>query len=198
MIKIARKKMHISSYENMLKATEKHLKNKTGTVLDIGSYDVNGSYKPIFVAKGFNYIGADLEKGPNVDVILSNPYKYSFRSNMFDVVVSGQAFEHIEYFWMAIVEMARVTKIGGIIIIIAPSRGPEHRYPQDCWRFYPDGFKALAKFADLELIDHKVDWENHYDPDSAQWGDCVGVFVKKPQTLKKQFLNFLCRSLAAS
>ena len=29
----------------------------------------------------------------------------------------------------------------------APSRGPEHRYPNDCWRFYPDGYRALAKYA---------------------------------------------------
>jgi SAM-dependent methyltransferase len=190
--------MHISSYENMEKAVEKHLKNKTGTVLDIGSYDVNGSYKPIFVANGFNYIGADLEKGPNVDIVLANAYKYPFRSNKFDVVISGQAFEHIEYFWIAMVEMARVTKVGGILIVIAPSRGPEHRHPQDCWRFYPDGYRALAKFADLELIDHKVDWDKHPDGDSAQWGDCVGIFEKKSLPLKKRLLGYLYRALLSS
>lgn len=188
--------MHLSSHENMREAAEKYLKGKQGTVLDIGSLDVNGSYKNIFLEMGFSYVGVDLEDGLNVDTVLSNPYKYPYSSNKFDVVVSGQAFEHIEYFWLAIVEMARVTKIGGILIVIAPSRGPEHRYPQDCWRFYPDGYRALAKFACLELIDCKVQWDDHRDPDSAQWGDCVGVFIKRKSSLKNRIISFLCRNLA--
>ncbi|MDO9191143.1 MAG: methyltransferase type 11, partial [Sulfurimicrobium sp.] len=60
----------------------------------------------------------------------------------------------------------------------APSRGPEHRYPVDCWRYYPDGYAALAKYGGLELLEVNTDWDPSSDLDSAPWGDTVGVFRK--------------------
>lgn len=187
--------MHLSSFENMKKSVKEFFDREDGKVLDVGSLDVNGCYKPIFTNGQFQYTGIDLEKGPNVDVVISNPYRYPFKSNNFDLVISGQAFEHIEYFWMTMLEMARVTNIGGFIIIIAPSRGPEHRYPKDCWRFYPDGYHALASFSGLELIHVHADWNKHYDPESSEWGDCIGVFQKKENNFKQQILKKLLNYL---
>ena len=88
----------------------------------------------------WEYSGLDVEKGPNVDIVVENPYDWEIPDSSYDVVISGQAFEHIEFFWLTFLEMARVLKPQGLIILIAPSRGPQHRYPVDCWRFYPDGY----------------------------------------------------------
>jgi len=145
-------------------------------IIDIGSYDVNGSYKQYFSHEGWRYRGVDLAAGPNVDIVLQSAYQLPLASQSVDVIVSGQAFEHIEYFWLTWLEMVRVLKPGGYIFLIAPSRGFEHRYPQDCWRFYPDAYAALAKYGGLELKEAHTDWEPHSDPDSAPWGDTVGVF----------------------
>src|SRR5262249_33431644 len=93
-----------------------------------------------------------------------------------DLVISGQAFEHIDYFWITFLDMVRVLKPNGKIFLIAPSRGPEHQYPVDCWRFYPDGYRALARFAKIKLVKVSTDWEPHADAGSAPWGDTVGVF----------------------
>jgi SAM-dependent methyltransferase len=139
---------------------------------------VNGSYKPFFDQPGWHYTGVDLAAGPNVDVVLSSPYKLPLASHSADVIVSGQAFEHIEYFWLTWLEMARVLKPGGMIFLLAPSRGYEHRHPQDCWRFYPDSYLALANYAGMKLLEVETDWEPHPDPDSAPWGDTVGVFLQ--------------------
>lgn len=49
-------------------------------------------------------------------------------------------------------EISRVLKDEGMACIIAPSGGVEHRYPLNCWRFYPDGFKALAKYSGLNKL----------------------------------------------
>lgn len=154
------------------------------SVVDIGSYDVNGSYRSLFADPAWSYCGIDLEAGPGVDVVLQSPYRLPFKSGSIDLVISGQAFEHIEYFWMTWLEMVRVLKPGGMVFLIAPSRGPEHRYPQDCWRFYPDGYRALAKFAACELVEATTDWEPHPDPGSSDWGDTVGVFRKPPMGLR--------------
>jgi SAM-dependent methyltransferase len=150
------------------------------SVIDIGAFDVNGSYRPVFDRAGWRYTGVDLEAGKNVDVVLSTPYRLPMPTRSVDVVVSGQAFEHIEYFWMTWLEMLRVLKPGGLVFLIAPSRGYEHRYPQDCWRFYPDAWRALAKFGKCDLLEVATDWAPHADPSSADWGDTVGVFRKPP------------------
>jgi hypothetical protein len=43
-------------------------------LLDVDSFDVNGSYKPLFASTKAEYIGLDMEAGPNVDIAVSNPY----------------------------------------------------------------------------------------------------------------------------
>ncbi|MCD9005760.1 class I SAM-dependent methyltransferase [Luteimonas sp. XNQY3] len=165
-------------------------------VLDIGSYDVNGSYKQIFDDPGWTYIGADLEPGPNVDVVLESPYRLPFASGSIDILVSGQAIEHMDFFWLSWLEMVRVVAPGGLVFLIAPSRGPEHRYPVDCWRFYPDGFDALARWAGVESVEITTDWEPDADPGSAAWGDTVGVFRVPRPRLARRAAQALVRSLS--
>ena len=169
--------MHLSSYEHMAGLIKKYLDSDLPqTIIDVGSYDVNGSYRPLFSQPNWRYIGADLVAGPNVDVVLTSPYRLPFASHSADIIVSGQAFEHMEFFWLTWLDMVRVLKLDGLIFLIAPSRGPEHRHPVDCWRFYPDGFTALARYGALELLEVHTDWVPHPEPASAPWGDTVGVF----------------------
>jgi SAM-dependent methyltransferase len=169
--------MHQSSFDHMQDLAARYLdRNHEVTITDIGSHDVNGSYRPIFDAPSWSYCGVDLCAGPNVDVVLSSPYRFPFATASFDLVVSGQAFEHIDYFWLSWLEMVRILRPEGLIFLIAPSRGPEHRYPVDCWRFFPDAYRALARWGEVEAVEINTDWSPHPDPGSAPWGDTVGVF----------------------
>ena len=182
--------MHLSSLDHMGDLVTRYLDPvKPLPVVDIGSYDVNGTYRPLFAKPDWRYTGVDLEQGPGVDVVLDSPYRLPMKSESVDVIVSGQAFEHVEFFWLSFAEMLRVLKPGGMIFLIAPSRGPEHRYPQDCWRFYPDGYRALAKLGACELLEVTTDWGPHADADSAQWGDTVGVFRKLETSLRDRVLG---------
>ncbi len=122
-------------------------------VLDVGSLDINGSYRALFAENGYQYTGLDMEAGPNVDIVLENPYDWdAVATDSFDIVVSGQAFEHVEFFWITLAEMARVMKKDGLLCIIAPSRWFEHRVPVDCYRFFADGMLALARYVTLEPL----------------------------------------------
>ncbi len=122
-------------------------------VLDVGSYDVNGSYKHIFDSAKYRYTGMDMEAGPNVDLVLANPYDWSsIETDSYDVVISGQAFEHIEFFWKTMEEMTRVLKKDGLLCVIVPNNISEHRYPVDCYRFFTDGMMALARYVSLEPL----------------------------------------------
>lgn len=176
--------MHQSSIDKMTMFREVYLSEKLNDplhILDLGSQDVNGSYRPIFSQHVWHYVGLDMEAGNNVDIVLRTPYVWrEIASESADVVISGQAFEHIQFFWITMLEVARVLKPGGICCILAPSSGPEHRYPVDCWRFYPDGMMSLAHFAQMEVIEAKTQWENNgYNDDSDWWHDSMLV-CRKP------------------
>ncbi|WP_197706475.1 class I SAM-dependent methyltransferase [Pseudodesulfovibrio profundus] len=164
---------------------EKYIKDRpAGKVLDVGAQVVDGqklSYRDFFEDLGWEYVGFDVVEGKNVDVVSADPTDIPLSDDSFDLIISGQAFEHIKFFWLTFEEMARVLKPEGLCFLIAPSRGPEHKYPLDCWRFYPDGYQALGEWAKLELLEVSTDWELDSEIDGAEWGDTVGVFEKPYQ-----------------
>jgi len=176
--------MHKSSLQGVERLIERYLAGvRGGQVLDVGAMSLNGAYRPLFDPARWSYFGLDLKAGPNVDIVATDPYSWPIEAERFDVVVSGQAFEHIEFFWLTILEVRRVLKPRGMAFIVAPSRGPQHRAPVDCWRFYPDSHVALAKWSGLELLEVNNPWlrNDEVDFDSMwEWGDCIGVF-RRPE-----------------
>lgn len=177
--------MHQSSFDKVLDFRKRFLAGMEGRplrVVDIGSKDVNGSYRGIFDVSAWKYTGVDLARGSNVDVVLAHPYRWSeLPSGSADVLVSGQAFEHISQPWVAILEVARVLAPGGLCCIVAPSSGPEHRYPLDCWRIFPDGFIALAALAELEVLEAVTQWEDAgYSDGSDVWHDSL-LIARRPR-----------------
>ena len=172
--------MHTSSFENMEECCRRYVPEggeEWGprlTVLDIGAADVNGSYREIFGAPRFDYVGADMVAAPGVSVVMQEPDRIPLDDASFDLVVSGQMLEHCPRFWLIFAEMIRVLKPDGLLFLIAPSSGPIHHFPVDCYRFYPDAFRALAKSAGCHLIDL---WLDRREP----WRDLVGVFSKRPR-----------------
>lgn len=162
-------------------------------IYDLGSQDVNGSYRPLFDSPHWQLVGIDTSAGKNVDTVLRNPYIWrEIATGSADVVISGQAFEHIEYFWISMLEIARILKPGGRCCILAPSSGPEHRYPVDCWRFYPDGMRALAAYAELEVLEAVTQWHDEGHADGSDWWHDSMLICRKPelnawQSLKRGF-----------
>lgn len=176
--------MHQSSLDKMTAFRDAHLRGRETEalrILDLGSQDINGTYRPLFARPPWQYAGLDLVAGSNVDLVLRSPYRWrEIPSGSADVVVSGQAFEHIRYCWATMLEIARVLRPGGLCCLIAPSSGPEHRYPVDCWRFYADGMAALAHWARLEVLEASVQSQDlGYADGSDTWRDAVLVCRKQ-------------------
>ena len=172
--------MHASSYRKMEHFVEAYLAQSADRpleIIDFGSQQVNPvslTYRTLLDRPPWRYRGLDIEAGHNVDVCVKDAYDWpEIDSDSIDVVVSGQALEHVEYFWASAFEIGRVLRPGGLMMLIAPSGGYEHRFPLDCWRFYTDGMRSLATLLRFELIDAHTDWGNEV------WEDSV-VVIRKP------------------
>ena len=172
--------MHESSFEKMSAFVDVCLdahRDAALDILDFGSQVVDSqgqSYRPLFDAPAWQYKGLDIEEGHNVDIVVADAYNWAeVPSDSVDIVISGQALEHVEFFWASTFEIVRVLRPGGLAVIIAPSGGFEHRYPVDCWRFYRDGFVALNEYIGGELVDAFTDWGN------LDWEDSI-LILRKP------------------
>ena len=247
--------MHPSCIVNAEKFVSKYLSpDATYKVLDVGSFNINGTLKPLFVngssvcdvcgrtfdgpaiccagyqsehrapgvvaghtrmgeicngiiirpiskdvriGKTWTYIGMDLKESCNshgdmnsercrrynVDLLMDDPHKFPLEDDAVDVVVSTSCLEHDTLFWLTFDEMVRVVKPGGLLYINVPSNGPYHGFPDDCWRFQADAYKALAQWnKNVHLV------ENYIDTDVQShggWADNVGIFrVQKHRPAK--------------
>jgi SAM-dependent methyltransferase len=94
-------------------------------VLEIGSYDVNGSVRALFSTAG-EYIGVDLEHGPGVDVV-SFGHHVDHPDGSYDITISGECFEHDPHWTETFQNMVRMTRPGGLVTFSCASVGrPEH------------------------------------------------------------------------
>lgn len=150
--------MHKSSMLRMKCFVDHYVTGGKGKkILDVGSCNVNGCYKELFSNIDIEYVGLDIEAGSNVDVVAEKLYCWdSLEDESFDYIISGQAFEHIEYPWLTMQEIYKKLKFSGIVCIIAPNGLYEHRFPKDCYRYYADGMSALANWAGFEIIEVSV------------------------------------------
>lgn len=112
-------------------------------VLDVGSLNVNGTYRDMVQRRGWGYTGLDLTSGPNVDVVVRDMYHYPFDDAAFDIVLSGSTMEHVQAIWRWIPELARLVRPGGLLAVITHTQWVYHPYPVDCWRIMPDGMRYL-------------------------------------------------------
>ena len=146
-------------------------------IVEIGSQDVNGSLRSC-CPKGFEYIGVDFVEGRGVDLILEDPYKLPFEAESVDLVLSSSCFEHSEMFWVMYLEILRILKPGGLFYLNAPSNGEFHRWPVDCWRFYPDAGRALITWAKHCSLKPALLESYTSTQIGDQWNDFIAVFIK--------------------
>ncbi len=153
---------------------------KGKTVIEVGSYDVNGSLQPLFKSYSpAEYIGADFVKGPGVDVVCNaEKLVKKFGKHRFDIVISTEMMEHVRDWKKVISNLKNVCKPGGTILITTRSKGfAYHAYPHDYWRYEIEDMKEI--FSDCEILNLEK------DPEAS------GVFIKarKPADFNEKNLS---------
>lgn len=173
--------MHTSSYDRMATLLDKYAdRDAPLRVLDVGSRVagssradgqpiVGGTYRAL-CPPPWHYTGLDIAPGPNVDLVAADLYRWPLEPDSLDLVISGQCLEHVPEPWTWMDEVYRVVKPGGLCVVIAPSGGPCHRFPVDCWRIMPDGMAHLLARSGFEVLEADFDYQK-----PEHWNDCWGV-----------------------
>jgi SAM-dependent methyltransferase len=94
-------------------------------VLDVGSRDVNGNNRWMFVwssGVAARYTGLDGVTGPNVDVVC-NAHEMKFPDSSFDFIVSTEMLEHDPFAEKSVAQMIRVLRPGGHMLITCATTG---------------------------------------------------------------------------
>jgi SAM-dependent methyltransferase len=120
-------------------------------VLEVGSYDVNGSVRSLF---GAPYLGLDLRPGPSVDMV--GDVLTAHFAEEFNTIVSTETLEHCKKPWTAIERMARWLRPGGTMMISVPFQFDFHEFPSDYWRMTHEGLRLLFDNAGLITVEAEI------------------------------------------
>ncbi len=125
-------------------------------VFEFGSYQVPGQEKlidtrKIFSSFSLDYIGVDMREGPGVDKIL-DLHHIDLPDGSAGMVVMIDTLEHVEFVRKAMQEVHRVLKDNGIVFMSSVMDFPIHAYPNDYWRFTPEGFRSLLGEFDGSVV----------------------------------------------
>lgn len=137
-----------------------YMKNKfpsffKGTkVLDVGSLDINGSSKDLFL--DCDYYGLDIAPGKNVDII-SVAHEYNAPDESYEVIVSSNAFEHDMFFPQTLKNIIRLLKPRGLFFFSCPGEGhAEH------------GTEKTSPYNSPLTVKNNL-WKNYYKNITEQW-----------------------------
>lgn len=178
--------MHDTAISNIKRFIDTYLKHDKDddppqkTLIEIGSqsYLDQFNFRELITSHHIKYIGLDCQAGENVDIVMQDPYKIPMEDHSIDYVISTSCFEHLEFFWLMFLEIMRVLKDGGLFYLNAPSNGAFHRFPVDCWRFYPDSANALAKWSKYNGIECEVLEQYTSLRENDLWFDYIAIFHK--------------------
>lgn len=130
----------------IIKFIDKYSNKCSGKLVDIGCGN-----KPYI--KYFNYIdeyiGVDIHKG-EADII-ANAKCLPIKEKSIDVILCNQVLEHEPEPDKIIVEIHRILKKGGTLILSAPQMGRMHGEPSDYYRFTKWGLRYLLEKGNMKI-----------------------------------------------
>ncbi len=112
-------------------------------ILEIGSREVTG---PNTLRARFDqatYVGFDYYPGDNVDVVGDAHRLSDYFDQPFDIVYSTAVFEHLAMPWLVAEEIAKVLKVGGLLLVETHFSYSSHERPWNFFQFSDMGLKAL-------------------------------------------------------
>jgi SAM-dependent methyltransferase len=144
-------------------------------VLEIGPDGMPSTYQKAVGDSSIEWHTLDIRDDPALTYHALSEYEFPIESGTYDIVLSGQVIEHVRQIWVWIRELARVCKVGGLVVTINPVSWPYHEAPVDCWRVFPEGMRALYEYASLQVKSSRYEslevtgQSAHLPGRSAEW-----------------------------
>ena len=131
------------------------------TALEIGSRARSGvNNRDTYLPKGIDFTGVDVLEGECVDVVCDAHQLSDFvKHDNYELVYSLNVFEHLLMPWKVVLEINKVMKKGGIVMIFTHHAYPLHDLPWDYYRFSDNAWYSMFNKATgfeilkTELID---------------------------------------------
>lgn len=166
-------------------------------VLEIGSYDVNGSIRPFFDKS--HYTGVDLIEGRGVDLV-ADGHLLDLEENQFDLVISCESFEHNPYWKETFLNMIRMTKRGGIVAFTCATNGrPEHGTTRTTQLDSPgtiqlnwDYYKNLTEQDFTSIDGFEKSFTKYFFLVNSKSKDLYFVGLKSPDLVFDISFNYIC------
>jgi SAM-dependent methyltransferase len=99
-----------------------------------------------------DFTGTDIRPGPGVDRV-EDLRGLSYQDAEIGTALCLDTLEHCEDPRQACREIHRVLAPGGLCVITSVMLFPIHGYPNDYWRFTPEGFRVLLEpFDDVDVV----------------------------------------------
>ena len=116
----------------------------TARIIEIGARARSGISRRDLFPPTAAYTGFDIADGPNVDVV-GDAHELSrhFPANHFDFAFSVSVWEHLVMPWKVSLELNRIMKPGGIVMINTHQTWPSHEEPWDFFRFSEYSWASL-------------------------------------------------------
>jgi len=125
------------------------------TALEIGSRARSGvNNRDTYLPKDIEFTGVDVLEGECVDVVCDAHQLADFvEHDKYDLVYSLNVFEHLLMPWKVVLELNKVMKQGGIVMIFTHHAYPLHDLPWDYYRFSDNAWYSMFnKATGFEII----------------------------------------------
>lgn len=176
-----------------------------GKILDFGC----GSKPYEFLFANKDYVGVDIEisghdhRNSKIDFFYDGK-SLPFENESFDNIFSSEVFEHVFNLEEMILEINRVLKPNGNLLISMPFVWEEHEVPYDCKRYTSFGIQDFLTKNGFEILElkktgngiqvvHQLMIQTILEilPDNGKLKRLVALFIAPPLTFFGLFWSFL-------
>ncbi len=132
---------------NQLDFIKKNIKKFKEPYLEIGTrYSLTWEIRKLF--SNSEYIGVDMEDGPEVDVVLDLTKDFNIvdkilNQKRFNTVFCLSVLEHCSNPFMMAENITKLLNRNGVLYVSVPFSWKFHAFPSDYWRFTPEGIRIL-------------------------------------------------------